>query len=279
MRISKFPLLAVVLALGAVGCKTDNGALTASTTPPLAYVRYVNALPDTMNTTVRWVDFIEFTPQTFVNVAYRAFGQGMYQGLKPGSRHFKIFNSDIVNYSVAGNTAVLTDQTLSFEAGKYYTILFTGYARGGGQKVVVFEDVIAAPGSNVALRVLNANTGLGAVDVYKLAAAGDAVTGSPTIAAVAEQKYSSYATFAPGAFALRVANAANPTGLGTTGTAAPTGTAGTTSADPIGGATVAGTVMTAMVFPASVTGSTALASTTPSIVFIVDKQPPRTTSP
>ncbi len=279
MRISKFPLLVAVVALGAVGCKTSDGSLTASTTPALAYVRYVNAVPDTMNTTVRFVDYLEFTPQTFTDVAFRAFGQGMYQGLKPGSRHFKIFNSDIVNYSTAGNTAVLSDQTLSFEAGKYYTILFTGYARGNGQKVVVFEDVITAPGANVALRVLNANTGLGSVDVYKLAAVGDAVAGSPTIAAVAEQKYSSYTTFAPGAFALRAANAANPTGLGTTGTTAPTGTAGTTSADPIGGATVAGTVMTAMVFPASVTGSLAVASTVPSIVFIVDKQPPRTTSP
>ena len=279
MRISKFPLLVALSALGVVGCSTDDGSLTASSTPPLAFVRYVNALPDTMNTTVRWVDYLEFTPQTFVNVAFRAFGQGMYQGLKPGSRHFKIFNADIVNYSTAGNTAVLADVTQSFEANKYYTILFTGYARGGGAKIVVFEDVIPAPGANVMLRVLNANTGLGAVDVYKLAAAGDPVAGAPTIAAVAEQKFSSYTTFAPGAFALRATNAANPTGLGTSGTAAPTGTAGTTAADPIGGATVAGTVITAMVFPASVTGSTAAVSATPSITYIVDKQPPRTTTP
>lgn len=279
MRISKFPLLVAVLALGAVGCTTDDGALTASSTPPLAYVRYVNALPDTMNTTVRFVDYLEFTPQTFVNVAYRDYGQGLYQGLKTGSRHFKVFNSDIATFSTAGNTAVLADETLTFDAGKYYTILFTGYARGGSKKIVVFEDVLPAPGSNVALRVLNANTGLGAVDVYKLAAAGDAVSGTPLFAAVAEQKYSSYQTFAPGAFALRATNAASPAGLGTTGTTAPAGTAGTTLVDPVWGATVAGTVMTAMVFPASVTGSMAVAAAAPSIVYIVDKLPPRTTSP
>lgn len=280
MRISKFPLLVSVMAIAAVGCSVDDGSLEPTTIPALAYVRYINALPDTQNTTVRWVDYLEFTPQTFVNVAYRGVGQGLYQGLKPGSRHFRIFNADIANYTVAGNTAVLADETLSFVAGKYYTILFTGYARGGSKKVMLTEDAIPAPGSNIAVRVLNANTGLGSVDAYKTAAVGDAIAGSPAFSAVAAQAFSTYVTMAPGAFALRTTAA----GAGVAGTilgsgAAPTGTAGTTTADPIGGATVAGTVMTAMVFPASVTGSMAVASTTPSVVYVVDKQPPRTTSP
>jgi hypothetical protein len=183
-----------------------------------------------------------------------------------------------VNFSNAGNTAVLTEQTLSFEANKYYTILFTGYARNGSKKIVVFEDVFPSPGSNIAIRVLNANTGLGSVDAYKTAAVGDAISGSPALAAVAEQKFSAYITAAPGAFAIRATAAGNAATILASG-AAPAGTAGTTAADPIGGATVAGTVMTAMVFPASVTGSMAAASTTPSVVYVVDKQPPRTTSP
>lgn len=194
MRISRFPMLGVVLALGAVGCATDDGGPTTTTIPPVAYVRYINALPDTMNTTIRWVDYLEFTPQTFVNVAYRGVGQGLYQGLKAGSRHFKVFNADVVNFTTAGNTSVLADETITFEANKYYTILHTGYARTGSKKIVVFEDVIPAPGSNVALRVLNANTGLGAIDAYKLATATDPIAGSPTLAAVAEQKFSAYTT-------------------------------------------------------------------------------------
>lgn len=278
MRISKVPMLVAALALAAVGCKTEDGQPTANSVPALAYIRYINALPDTMNTTVRFVDYTEFTPQTFLNVAYRGIGQGLYQGLKPGSRHFKVFNADVVNFSIAGNTAVLADETVSFEAGKYYTILFTGYARTGSKKIRVTEDVIPAPGANIAVRVMSANTGLGSVDVYKVATAADPIAGSATYAAVAEQGTSAYATYAPGAFALRATSAGNAANILASGTA-PTGTAGTTSADPIGGATVAGTVMTALVFPASVTGSTAAASAAPSIVYVVDKQPPRTTSP
>jgi len=277
MRISKFQLLLAALTLSAVGCATPDGKLTGTTVPPVAFVRYINALPDTMNTTVRWVDYLEFTPQTFANVPYRGVGQGLYQGLKAGSRHFKVFNADIVNFSTAGNTAVLADETISFEANKYYTILFTGYARTGSKKIVVFEDVIPAPGSNVALRVLNANTGLGSIDAYKLATSADPISGTATVAAVAEQKYSSYVTIAPAAFAIRIAAAGSTTALAST--TAPAGTIGTTTADPIGGATVAGSVITAMVFPASVTGSLAAAAAAPSVVYVVDKQPPRTTSP
>jgi len=270
-------MFVAALALGAVGCATDDGGPTTTTVPPVAFVRYINALPDTMNTTVRWVDYLEFTPQTFVNVAYRGVGQGLYQGLKAGSRHFKVFNADVVNFTTAGNTAVLADVTRSFEANKYYTILFTGYARGGGAKIVVFEDVIPTPGSNIAVRVLNANTGLGSIDAYNVATTTTAIAGSPTFAAVAEQKYSSYVTIAPAAFAIRTAAAGSTTALAST--AAPVGTAGTTAADPIGGATVAGSVITAVVFPASVVGSLAAPAAAPSVVYVVDKPPPRTTSP
>lgn len=279
MRISQVPMLLAVLAVGAVGCSTEDGQPSATNAPPpLAYIRYINALPDTQNTTVRFIDYIEFTPQTFVNVAYRGVGQGLYQGLKAGSRQLRVFNADAADFSTAGNTAVLGDLTQTFDAGKYYTILFTGYARTGSKSIKVIEDVIPSPGSNIAIRVLNANTGLGSIDAYKTAAVGDAVAGAPTFAAVAEQKYSSYVTAAPGAFAIRATAAGNAATILASG-AAPAGTAGTTTADPIGGATVAGTVITAMVFPASVAGSKAAASTTPSVVYLVDKQPPRTTSP
>ncbi|MHB1095028.1 MAG: DUF4397 domain-containing protein [Gemmatimonadaceae bacterium] len=279
MRISRFPMLLAVLAVGAVGCSTDDGALTASNSPPpLAYIRYINALPDTQNTTVRFIDYIEFTPQTFVNVAYRGVGQGLYQGLKAGSRQLRIFNADVSNFSNAGNTAVLGELTQTFDAGKYYTILFTGYARTGSKSIKVIEDVLPSPGSNIAIRVLNANTGLGSIDAYKVASTTTDLSGSATFASVAAQAYSAYVTAAPGAFAIRATAAGDMATILASG-AAQSGTAGTTTADPIGGATVAGTVITAMVFPASVSGSMAASSTTPSVVYVVDKQPPRTTSP
>ena len=45
------------------------------------------------------------------------------------------------------------------------------------------------------------------------------------------------------------------------------------------GATVGGSVLTAIAFPASVVGSPAAAAAAPSIVWYSDRQPPRTTTP
>ena len=70
MRLSRFSLLAALL-LGAVGCKEADLAPVVAKIPPLAFVRYINAVPDTLNTTVRWIDKVEFTPQTFTNVPFR----------------------------------------------------------------------------------------------------------------------------------------------------------------------------------------------------------------
>jgi hypothetical protein len=279
MRIAKFPMLVGALALGAVGCATNDGGPTTTTIPPIAFVRYINAVPDTLNTTVRWVDYLEFTPQTFINVPYRGVGQGLYQGLKAGSRHFTIFTADVVNYSVAGNTAVMADVTANFEANKYYTILLTGYARAGSapaKTVKIIEDVIPAQTANVQVRALNPGLGQGALDFHIVATTTTPIT-TPTFSAVAEGTYSAYTSFAPAAFATRTAAAGGSTVLAST--SAPTGTAGTTSADPIWGGTVGGSIITAIAFPASVPGSLAAASASPSVVYTVDKLPPRTTSP
>ncbi len=59
----------------------------------------------------------------------------------------------------------------------------------------------------------------------------------------------------------------------------PRGTAGTTISNPIAGASVAGSVLTAVIVPASVVGSTAPqggAFAAPSAVFLVDRRPANT---
>ena len=59
----------------------------------------------------------------------------------------------------------------------------------------------------------------------------------------------------------------------------PRGIAGTTTSNPIAGAGVTGSVMTAVIVPASVVGSTAPqggAFVAPSAVFLVDRRPPNT---
>ena len=60
MRMSRIALVGALL-LGAAACQTDDGSAVGSSIPPLAFVRYINAVPDTNNLTVRFIDQLEFT--------------------------------------------------------------------------------------------------------------------------------------------------------------------------------------------------------------------------
>jgi len=234
-----------------VGCSEPSDAPTTPNIPPLAYVRYINAVPDTLNTTVRFIDQVEYSPMTFVNVAFRALGQGNYQPTAAGSRKFRVFTADAVNFSAAGNTTVLVDTTITFEAGKYYTLLHSGFARAGAsprQRIVVLNDVFpTVTGANIALRAIHQAFGVGAVDLHA----------APSATATLSSATRLVPNFAEAA--------------------APAGTAGTTSVDPIGGSTIGGSIITAIAYPASPANSAGARFAAPGIVYYLDKQPPRTT--
>ena len=277
MRFLRFALLGAALGLTA-GCSEPSDDPTSPNIPPLAYVRYINAVPDTLNTTVRFIDQTAYSPMTFVNVPFRGLGQGNYQPTQAGARKFRVFTTDATNFTTAGNTQILVDTTVTFEQGKYYTLLHMGYARAGSspkQRLVVITDALPTPGSNVALRTINAALGMGAVDVYKLATATTPISGSPLFPALASEAVSAYQAFTPGAFAAQVATAGSTTAVAAA--LAPAGTAGSSTADPIGGATVAGSVITALAFPATPANSAGTRFTTPGVVYFIDKHPPRTT--
>ena len=144
MRFVRNTLLAA-LSFGALACSEPDSGPFIAKIPPTAIVRYIHALPDTFPTTVRWIDDIEFTPQTFVGVGFREYGQGGWQGLKAGNRRCRVFTyqQNTNNFPVAGNTVILADTTFNFEAGKYYTILHTGFTRTGAlpaAQLRIFED-------------------------------------------------------------------------------------------------------------------------------------------
>lgn len=277
MRLSHFASLGLALAVFA-GCSEPSDDPTTPNIPPLAYVRYINAVPDTLNTTVRFIDQLEYSPFTFVNVPYRGLGQGGYQGAQAGTRKLRVFTADAVNYTTAGNTTILVDTSVVLEAGKYYTLLHTGYARAGQspkQRLVVINDVLPTPGTSIAVRAIHAAPDVGAVDVYATATATTALTGTPLFRALATGAVSAYQTVSAGAFAAQIAATGSTTSL--IAAAAPTGTAGTTTVDPIGGATIGGSVISAIAFSATPTNSAGTRFTTPGIVYFIDKQPPRTT--
>ena len=285
MRIARIGLVGALL-LGAAACQTEDGSAVSATIPPLAFVRYINAVPDTNNLTVRWVDQLDFSPQTFVNVAFRGMGQGGYQGLEAGSRHLRVFTHDP---ALAGNvggavTAQLADTTFTFVAGQYYTLLHLGYARTGqvpAQQVLIINDALPATNTLVSIRAINAGLGLGAVDIFATPLPTTALAGAPAFANVALTNgttgISTYANVPVAQFAAQVA--ATGTLVSLFAAAAPAGVVGTTAADPIAGATVGGSVLTAIAFPASVVGSVAAASAARTIVWFSDRQPARTTTP
>lgn len=294
MQHSRFAVLGV-LALGLLaGCREDGSDPVVPVIPPLAYVRYINAVPDTNNTLVRWIDQVEYVPQTFVNVPFRGIGQGNYQGVDVRAKRIRVFLADFVNFTPAINTTVLLDTSITFEAGKYYTLLHAGYARAGStpkQGLRVIEDVHPTPGTNIATRYINAGVGIGTMDLYQVATATTAPSGTPTVGGLALYGVSPYTTRAAAAATFATAGTAPGSTTALFTTAAPAGVLGNPFApaangipavpavDPISGGRVPGSVMTAVAFPATVTGSRAASFTTPGLVYFLDKQPPRYTTP
>ena len=309
MRFARFGSLGA-LVLAAAGCQTDDGGGVGADIPPLAFVRYINAVPDSINmdsirvtprplpsalsdtlfftttftTIVRWVDQIEFTPHSFANVTFRGVGQGLYQGLEAGSRHFRIFTYDTKLSTAVGGlgttTTQLADTTLTFVPGQYYTIVHVR-AGGAGQNVRIFTDTLpTASTTAVQYRTMNLAPTLGTVDVYATATATSPIAGAPAAVGVAELARSAYITRAPAAFAAQVTATTLTTSLaGAIAPAGVPGTTGSTGEDPIAGATIAGSVLTAMAFRASPAvvfyGRTFRAAISPAVTWVADRQPAR----
>lgn len=264
----------MVGALLAAACEKDEGPFLAPTVP-LAYTRFINAIPDTVSVDFRYIDLLEYSPFA-IQVPYRQFSP--YQGTAPGARHLRVFtNWGGDSVYLRHTTVVLGDETPTFEAGKYYTLVATGYARAGqtpAVKIHVFEDPIPDPGSNVAFRVVNLAPPLGSVDVSVTGASADAIPAA-TFSSIPYLGASAYVTRATGNAWFRVTGAGGTELVAGNGRQAPAGIAGDPLANltTVGGSGQAGSVVTAYIFPPSVTGSRAASITTPSIVFIVDKHP------
>lgn len=276
MRVSRIGL-ALVGALMAVGCDKDDGPFFAPQVP-LAYTRFINAIPDTGAVDFRFVDLVEYSPFA-VQLAYRGFTP--YQGAAPGARHLRVFTNPGGSNTLPQHvTNILLDETPTFEANKYYTIVAVGRARAGQTPAIrlqVFEDPIPDAGSQVAFRVVNLATGLNPLNVSLTGASTDAIPGTPNVAAnLAYLAASAYQTRATGNAWFRVQETTAATEIVSgNGRQAPVGAAG----DPlnnlttIGGSGQAGSVFTGWIFPRSVAGSTAPNVTAPSIIFTVDKHP------
>jgi len=284
-RISQ--LSALCLAAGALSaCSQDQVVQTEAI--PTAGVRFINAVPDTGGSAgldFRFVDIVENNAQ--FKVAFRnnivttggvpASTQIEYKNTRAGQRHFRIFLSD-PDQAVA--QVVLKDTTVTIEAGKLYTIMLWGNARGAApaMRLSFITDNPPDPGSQVALRVINA-TG-SPIDARQYLSTG-AVPAAATWANVAPLTASSFVNVAPSQYRFNVQPAGGGTALFTDVLALP-GAAASVDVEALPGTTVAGSAVTAIVWPRSVAGSKApqaAAFNTPAVSFVWDRRPPRACSP
>jgi hypothetical protein len=247
---------------------------------PTAGVRFVHAVPDTGIMDMKPIDIVE-NSQSF-NVAFRNTAQVFYKNARAGQRHYRVFmgvpfNPDLTaEEQQAIASTVMADVTVNLEAGERYTFIIWGFARPGSSPAMrldVLQDNPADPGSQVAMRLVNAAAGLGALDGYQYPTGGS-VPGTPTWAAVPELSASPYVNEGTGTKLYSV----TPAGGGTTlfaDAAALAGTAATIDIDAIPGTTVAGSAVSGFVLPRSVAGSQAASFAAPGIFFVWDRRPPR----
>lgn len=274
--------LAAGLVLGA--CKPD--AVIESPTIPTAGVRFINAVPDTggaFGIDMRFTDLVENSSHfrvTYRNLPTSSGGVTASTGIqfKPaqaGNRRFAIFLNDTIA-SIASTK--LRDTTISLTAGKNYTVILMGTARGNGLRLRVIEENITDPASNVALRVIN--TTPDPLDVSQYAATGTAPA-TPTWANVAGYSVSSFVTAPPG----QIRYSVRPAGGATTLFADPLALVGTPASStagagakldipPLPGTTVAGSAVTLIIFPPSVAGARVPTFATAGGSFMWDKRPP-----
>lgn len=283
--------LASVAALGA--CSADADKVFIANPGPLAYVRFVNAIPDSGSQDWRFVDAVEQSPN-INGMAFRGvFPGASYQSVAPGSRHLRVFQSSLDPTFVDPTKAtpsivstVFVDSTFTLVAGTHYTIAAVGNLRAPRTaKFLILTDNYADPAANVAVRVVNLGAAA-SLDVYGSATGGtSALPASPLVGSLAAFSASPWNTMPPGALALRANAAGSKTLPAMVDATAPAGVEANRvlNLTAIGGSTIAGSAFTAFLFPPAVTGSLAAAvvagtcptrCTTAGIVYAVDRYPP-----
>jgi hypothetical protein len=277
-----------VLAIGAVMACSEPETVIPTAAIPAAGVRFINAVPDTgaaFGLDMRFVDFVESNAQfriPFRNAisSTSPFVSTLteYKFAKEGNRHFVIFLDDTIQ-TIA--QVKLKDSTFGFVQAHNYTLLLQGNARSSGadkMRLTIMDETVPDPGTQVALRAVNTTGNPIEVRVY---AQGGTV---PAAADWTIPAYSAspYITKAPGVYLYNVRSAGSATNLVATDAATAPGTPATVDIEAIPGTNVAGSAVSAFIYPPSVAGSKAPqggAFNSTAISFNWDRRPPRTCSP
>ena len=271
--MSAIRISVVCAALAALAACDKSGGPTYPGPESLAAVRFVQAVSDTGAMDWRFVDVIANSPVGLGMKFRDVYPGASYQALGAGSRHLRIFQTST---DLAQTQVVFFDTTFDFTAGAHYTIMAAGTLRDKKAKLYILQDDYSDPGSNVAVRVINAGAG-SSVDAYGSATGGtSALPTSPFVSGVAQYTASKWVSMTPGALVVRVLNSGSTALPAMIDATAPAGLPAdrANNLTAVGGSTIAGSAFTAFAFPPSVAGSKAASSTKPSIVYAVDRYPP-----
>jgi len=271
-------------------CSGDAGKVFTADPGHNAFVRFVNAIPDSGSQDWKFIDAVEGSPTT-TNMGFRGvFPGATYQAATAGTRHLRIFQSPLDQTYADPNLAspaivstVFVDSTFSLTEGQHYTLIAVGSLRAKTAKLVILNDNFTDPAGSVAVRIVNAGAG-SSLDVYSSATGGtSALPATPLAGGLAAYAQTQWATMPTGALSLRALNAGSRTLPAMVDATAPAGIAADRALNltAVGGTTIAGSVLTAFLFPAATTGSPATNSTfctakcvAAGAVFAVDRYPP-----
>ena len=265
MRLSRLVLLSTGVVAFTACSSSDK--ITATVFPPLAGVRYINALNDTGAVDIRMIDQVDYV--AFANaLPFRSGTQS--QPAEAKARHIRVFPTST---DPAVTSKYMLDTTITLSANANVTLILTGSARAKTVKFVVIPDnPPAAAAGQIAVRAVNSATG--AIDAYVVSTTADPIAGGTPLANVTPLGMSSYVSRAAGAAAVRVTAAGSATVIASV--AGPTAAASLPGELPAAGVNTAGTAFSVFYFPASVVGSQApqtAAFLAPAAIWFVDRVP------
>ena len=267
MRLSRFLVTGVVLSVVAA-CNDDE--ITNTTPPPLAGVRFINAMADTGAVDIRMIDQVPWSALA-LSLTFRAGTE--HQPTEAKARRIRVFPTST---NPVVTSAFMLDTTITFAANQNYTLLLSGSAKNNTDRFIVLADDAAAPAAgNIAIRAVNAGCGPTGTPNVDFLAGADSTTLASLGANIAPGTASAYQSRAAGTLLGRFTTTVTPTRVAqAAGPVAPATPAG---ARPDAGVNAAGTVLSAYCFPASVAGTTAPQDTVTfnraAVVYFVDRVP------
>lgn len=261
MRLSRL----VLASLGTAALTACGGAdVTTPSVPPLASVRFINALSDTGAVDVRAVDQVAYSPYAN-NLAYRA--STVYQNAAVGVRHYRIF---LTSKNIDVTSHVMADDSVTLQANTRVTLLVAGSARGGTIGLWVISDTMdPPPDGQIGVKFVNAAPGV--VNGYLVDSVSTPLPSPETFSNLGTLTTSPYVFRNSGVAAVRVTNAGSNTV--TASLAGPKAAATLPGEKPAAGVTSPGTLFSVYYFGPGAPGSANASVASPSLIWFVDRNP------